>query len=207
MAEIKLFLFGPPRLEQKGEELKLRGRKIMALAAYLALSRQPHSREALATLLWPEHDQTGARANLRRELSRLNKVLGDGQLAIDPDHVGLNPEEALWLDVAHFQACLATAQSHPHPASEVCPDCLTLLSKAATLYTADFLSGFSLADSPEFDEWQFFQAEGLRQALASALARLVQGYSTPSNFEAAIPYARRRLSLDPLHEPAHQQLM
>ena len=145
----------------------------MALAAYLAVSQQPHSRDALATLLWPDHDQSGARANLRRELSRLNKVLGEGQLAIEPETIGLQPEAALWLDVARFQACLAAAQSHPHPANEVCPDCLSLLVEAAALYTADFLAGFSLADSPEFDEWQFFQAEGLRQALASVLARLV----------------------------------
>ncbi|MCB9109295.1 MAG: hypothetical protein H6633_34400 [Anaerolineales bacterium] len=52
-----------------------------------------------------------------------------------------------------------------------------------------------------------FEAEGLRQALAVALERLVQGYIDQANYEPAIPYARRWLSLDPLHEPAHRALM
>ena len=37
------------------------------------------------------------------------------------------------------------------------------------LYRGDFLEGFSLRDSAAFDEWQFFQAEALRQELAAAL--------------------------------------
>jgi serine/threonine protein kinase/Tfp pilus assembly protein PilF len=43
--------------------------------------------------------------------------------------------------------------------------------------------------------------------LASALERLVQGHSSQGDYEAAIPHARRRLALDPLHEPAHRQLI
>lgn len=60
---------------------------------------------------------------------------------------------------------------------DVCVDCLPLLNEAAELYTADFLAGFTLSDSPDFDDWQFFQAERLRQDLASVLARLAHGYS------------------------------
>jgi ABC-type oligopeptide transport system substrate-binding subunit len=69
------------------------------------------------------------------------------------------------------------------------------------------MAGFTLRDCPGFDEWQFFQSEGLRHELASALERLVRGHSAQGAYEPAIPYARRWLALDPLHEPVHRQLM
>jgi DNA-binding SARP family transcriptional activator len=53
----------------------------MALLAYLAVTGSPHSREALATLFWPEHDQSSALANLRRELSRLKEALESKSVA------------------------------------------------------------------------------------------------------------------------------
>jgi DNA-binding SARP family transcriptional activator len=76
-----------------------------------------------------------------------------------------------------------------------------------TLYTDDFLAGFTLRDSSEFDDWQFFQTESHRQELAWALERLVSGLSAQDKPAAAIPHARRWLALDPLHEPAQRQLI
>ena len=49
--------------------------------------------------------------------------------------------------------------------------------------------------------------EGLRDALAGALQRLVRWHGARGEHETAIPYARRWLSLDLLHEPAHRALM
>ena len=207
MSQLRLFLFGSPRLERDGEPVDISLRKALALLAYLAVTEQSHSRDALATLFWPDDDQRKARGNLRRALSRINTAIGKGQLETDRERAGLNPKADLWLDVDHFQRHLAECQTHDHPPNEVCADCVPPLTKAVSSYTNDFLAGFTLPDCPDFDEWQFFQSEGLRQALASALERLVQGLSTQSDYELAIPYARRRLALDSLHEPAHRQLM
>ncbi len=38
----------------------------LALLAYLAVTRQSHSRESLAALFWPDYDQSRAHAYLRR---------------------------------------------------------------------------------------------------------------------------------------------
>ncbi|MBO0791548.1 MAG: AAA family ATPase, partial [Ktedonobacteraceae bacterium] len=84
---------------------------------------------------------------------------------------------------------------------------LEALNRAATLYTADFMAGFALQDSANFDDWQFYQADSLRHDLAGALEQLVQGYSVRGGFETGIQYARRLLTLDPLHEPAHRYLI
>ena len=60
MPDLKLFLLGSPRFEHAGAQINVDTRKAIALLAYLAITRQRHSRDALAVLLWPEYDQTSA---------------------------------------------------------------------------------------------------------------------------------------------------
>ncbi len=194
MATLSLFLLGPPRLELAGEPLEIKRRKALALLIYLAVSGDRQLRDSLATLLWPESSQQNARKELRRNLSVLNQALGGNWLDIDRESVGLRA--GFGLDVAQFQQYLADETVDPP----------TLIA-VTDLYRDDFLTGFTLPDCPEFDEWQFFQSESLRQILASALERLVGILSDQTDYEPAIPYARRWLALDPLHEPAHRQLM
>jgi predicted ATPase/DNA-binding SARP family transcriptional activator len=157
--------------------------------------------------LWPEHDQQRAQASLRRHLSELNISLGGGWLTSGQAGVGLARPAGLWVDVVAFRRFLATCHRHDHAPTTACPACIEALTNAVTLYRADFLSGFTLPDAPAFDEWQFFQSEELRQSYASALEKLVQAHDAQNEKATAISYARRRLSLDPLHEAAHRQLM
>ena len=207
MARLALYLLGPPRIERDGVTVQIRRRNVIALLVYLAVTGRSHSRDTLATLFWPEHDQSGARAGLRRTLASLKKALGGEWLEVSRESLGLCPGADVWLDMVRFQKHLAECQTHGHGSEQICPACLSSLEDAVTLYQDDFLSGFTLRGSAGFDEWQFFQTESLRQELALALKRLVWGHSTQGAHELAIPYARRWLSLDPLHEPAHRQLM
>jgi predicted ATPase/DNA-binding SARP family transcriptional activator len=207
MPPLRLFLLGSPRLEAEAGPIEINRRKAVALLAYLAVTAQSHNRDALATLLWPAYDQRKARTSLRSALTTLNNTPLGSYLVIGQEVVGLEPEAELWVDVAHFQALLAAHQKHAHPSEALCSECLTLLTEAVGLYQADFLAGFTLPDTPEFDDWQFFQSESLRQALASTLERLVLAYRAQGEPETALPYARRWLALDPLHEPAQRWLM
>jgi len=201
-----LYLFGAPRIERDLQPFTIPRRKGTALLAYLAVTAQAHSRESLATMFWPEFDQSAALANLRRDLSALKGALGDELLLIERQNISLNPASDMWLDVAEFGSRVTKARSHEHPAP-LCPECLAALSEAAALYTGDFMAGFNLPDSPQFDEWQFFQSDGLRQALAESLQKLIEVHSGSGAYEPAIEFARRWLLLDALHEPAHRQLM
>jgi hypothetical protein len=65
MSHLHLRLFGAPQVELNGVPVALATRKVMALLAYLVITGQAHSRDALATLLWPEADQARARGSLR----------------------------------------------------------------------------------------------------------------------------------------------
>jgi len=207
MADLKLFLFGTPRLERGGEAIDVETRKATALLAYLAVTGQGHAREALAGLLWPDFDQPRALANLRRTLWALNKSKIGDLIEADSETVRLDPDAAMWVDARAFEERLAECRTHGHAEAETCPACLPLLVQAAELYRADFLSGFALRDSAAFEEWQFFQTERLRRAAAGALEHLARIAGEARRFEEAIGHARRWLALDPLQEAAQRCLM
>lgn len=207
MSLLSLYLLGPPRIERDGVPISFDTRKAVALLSYLAVTGRPHSRDALAALLWPEYSQVNARATLRRTLSTLNKSLGGEWLEISREAIALVSGPGLWIDMAAFEKLVAQCRLRDQAVAESCSQCLQPLNRAAALYRDDFLAGFTLRDSPNFDEWHYFQSEGLRRELAGALERLVACYSQTSEFGTAIPHARRWLALDRLHEPAHRQLM
>jgi DNA-binding SARP family transcriptional activator len=162
-------------------------RKAVALLAYLAMTGQPQARESLAALLWPEAEDDRARGALRRTLSTLRTGLGGEELRTHGSRVALD-DRAVVVDALRFRALVAEGR----------------FAEAVTLYSGDFLAGFSLKDSREFDEWQVEQADALRRELASALERLVLGTADP---KAGLAYARRWASIDPLDEPAHAAVM
>lgn len=206
ISDLRLYLFGSPRIEFQGQPVDIERRKALAVAAYLAVSDQPQSRDAVATMLWPELDQQHARAALRSTLPSLTAQLPDGWVVADRMTLAVT-REVVWIDVHEFLDLLAQTRTHGHSPDDPCTTCANLLEQATTLYQSDFLAGFSLNDSAEYDDWQTFQREWLRRELAGALKRLAQYYGEQGNFERAIDHAQRWLALDNLHEPAHRMLM
>ncbi|HRW03919.1 MAG TPA: BTAD domain-containing putative transcriptional regulator, partial [Caldilineaceae bacterium] len=207
MAQLSFYLFGSPHITLEHVPIHLPRRRALALAIYLAVTDRSHRRDTLTAFFWPEHDEQRARADLRRTLHVINRALGADWLVTEEDDVQLRHNGDLWLDTRAFADLLAGCAAHGHDVTAVCPACLPLLREAVALYQDDFLAGFSLPDSPAFDDWHFFENEGLRNQLAGALARLVEGCSAGGNYEQAIHYARRWLTLDPLDEAVHRWLI
>ena len=207
MFQLKLFLFGPPRLECQGENVEISLRKALALLIYLVVTDGEFSRDELATMFWPESDQSSARANLRRTLYTVNKKSGEEILSAGREIVSLNPQIDVWTDIEIFRQDIEKSLQSGEPPDDMNAHSISLIEKSVALYECDFLAGFSLPDSPEFDEWQFFEAESLRGMLVTALKQLVSAYHSRGDNAQAIHHARRWLSLDPMHEPAHRLLM
>lgn len=197
MNDLRLFFLGPPRIETDGVALSFDTRKAVALLAYLAVEGSSITRDAAAALLFPDYEPERAYANVRRTLWALNKAGLGAQLDISGEMVGLRRDPGVWVDVDEFRRLTNPA------GSPAIPD----LAAAAALYRDDFLAGFSLKDSPAFDDWQFFQAESLRGELAGVLERLSTALTATAAYAPAIAHARRWLVLDPLREPAHRWLM
>ncbi len=192
---IAITLLGSPRVTRAGEPVVFETRKAMALLAHLAQSDRPRSRAALCELLYPGHDPERTRGALRRTLSTLRKGIGEEWIDTAGDGIALRRGPGLQVDVERFRELAAEPASEPR------------LREAVALFPGDFLEGFSLRDSPDFDDWQFEAAEALRGELASALRRLVGHLSARGELEEALVGARRWLAIDPLHEPAHRELI
>lgn len=216
MPQFKLTLLGAPTLAIDGEPLALDTRKALALLAYLIMTAagggaHSHTRDALAALLWPDLDQSRARAALRRTLSPLRQAIDWRILDVSRDAIGLRPAAqaaaALWVDAVEFQHLLGEVAAHAHHQEPLCNRCRARLQQAVALYRDDFMAGFSLRDAPAFDEWHYFESEQLRRAFAGALEQLTHDFTHLGDYDRAIELARRHLALDPLAEQAHRSLM
>ncbi|NWF69392.1 MAG: tetratricopeptide repeat protein [Chloroflexi bacterium] len=207
MSDRRIFLFGVPRIEQKGLTLQLERRKALALLAYLAVNRQPQSREPLAEMLWPGYETGRATAYLRNTLWTLNKALGSDWAVIDNESIKFNDQSAVELDILRFETLLKDAPRGRVRTREDHQRAVEILTQAAALYRGDFMAGFTLPDSPAFEEWQLLQTESFRRAAIEAREYLVHCLIVLGDFETAKSHTRQLLKLDALHEPAHRQLL
>jgi DNA-binding SARP family transcriptional activator/pimeloyl-ACP methyl ester carboxylesterase len=207
MAELKLFMLGTPRIEFEGKPIDFHLRKATALLVYFAVKKRKISRDELVAIFWPESDRSSALANLRRTLYIINKAVGDEALLVGMDTIGFTSMVSIWTDVEIFRQRLLEFKREDSSQEEIAPQGLQILEEVVAIYKDDFLAGFSLPDTPEFDEWLFFESESLRKSLSSALIDLSRCYQKARNYDRAIFHARHWLSLDTLHEPAHCLLM
>ncbi|MEW6232674.1 MAG: BTAD domain-containing putative transcriptional regulator [Chloroflexota bacterium] len=209
MPHLSLSLLGPFQVTLEGQPVTgFKSNKVRALLAYLAVEAdRPHRREVLAGLLWPDWPNREALSNLRYALSNLRRVIGDRQaeppfLLITRDALQFNPASDSCLDVTAFTDLTERALSLTKGLRD-----LSGLEKAVALYQGSFLEGFSLGDSPAFEEWALFTRERLARQVSSALHHLAALYEQHGEYQPAQSCARRQIELEPWDEAAHQQLM
>lgn len=194
--ELQLKLLGAPDIKLAGASLvESLSSKAQAILYYLAVTRQPHSRSALAGLLWGDVPEEAARANLRKVLVNLRQTVPD-HVEIDRQSVALNFESKLWIDVVAFETQLQDQS-----------DGLAALHQAIDLYRGDFLSEFYVLHAPDFEDWMLTEQTRLRERVINALLHLVKHHAARAERSAGIAAARRLLTLEPWREEAHRQLM
>lgn len=207
MPTLTISLFGPIQVASRGRPVNtFESDKVRALLAYLAVEAdQPHRREKLAALLWPEKPEAAARGNLRHALANLRQVIGDHEadppyLIITRQTIQFNPQSDHAIDVRRFGADQQTNQLTNQST-------INQLEENITLYKEDFLAGFSIVDSIAFEEWMLVKREQYRRQMSDSLSRLAGVYEQRGDYEKAIVLARKRADLQPWDESAHQQLM
>ena len=173
-----------------GQEVALGARKSIALLALLAAAPgQRMSRDRVAALLWEDMPDAQARGNLRQLLAATRRPAPF--LEADAGSIGFSAE-MVETDLAAFEAAIAE-------------DTPAALERAAGLYRADLLDGFSLRDR-DFDDWLTGERERLREHAVQLFLRLMER-AAAIGVEPAIRWALRILAVDPVHEPAHRALM
>jgi DNA-binding SARP family transcriptional activator/predicted ATPase len=214
MPRLEISILGPFQASLDGKPLTgFAYDKVRALLAILAVeSHSPQSREALASLLWPEDVPNAARASLRKALSTLRNVIGDKDAArptllITRDSVQFDKTVDYWLDVEAFSEHLEACQCHPHLRLEDCEVCLNDLEAAIGLYRGDFLQGLIVGDSLTFEEWVLTRRERYRSQLMTALHYLTNCYISKGKYGRAQNHALKQVEMEPYREEAHRALM
>jgi len=206
MARLSIRTLGSLQIRVDGNPVTdVHSDKVRGLLAYLAVEAgQPHRREKLAALLWPDYAERSARTSLRSALAHLRQVIGDQEaeppfLLITRQTIQFNRTSDYELDVQKFAALVEGEDDHPPEIAQ--------MEEAVALYQGNFLEGFSISDSVIFEDWALVTCESLRGQALIALHQLAGYYQEKGDYERALRSAHRQLALDPYHEIAHQQLM
>ncbi len=194
----------------QGQVLPLPYDKVRALLAMLVLQTGPLARELLAETLWPDSTLEQARANLRRALFDLRRVLAQlwpEQPALEPlisdnkKQLQLREDLAWQLDCRDFAlAQLDAATPQPEARRQA-------LQQALSLYRGPLLDGLQLPEAPGFEAWLQPRREALLRQAQQLLEALGQLHEDAGETEAALACARRALAQDPWCEPALRRCM
>lgn len=203
---VELYLLGPPLIKYEGVSVSLGTRKAVALLARLAADRRSHARPSLVAFLWPESDESHGRGTLRRTLYTITRGLPEKSLVVIKDSIGLG--DAVWCDIDVLSDAYAKSlEYNREPTETERARMVQLLQMAADLYRDDFLSGFALKDSVEFDDWRYFLSEELRRKYVGCLRTLILLLRGSEDYESALGYAARWSALDNLDESPHRMIM
>jgi DNA-binding SARP family transcriptional activator len=167
--------------------------KRLALVVYLAVAtpRGFHRRDTLLGLLWPELDETRARAALNRGVHFVRTSLGEEVLlSRGQDTLGLDWSH-FWCDAAGFEEALDRGE----------------LAEALALYRGPLLAGFFVDETPAFDGWLESERARLQQRAIQAARQLSEQEESAGRTIPAIEWARRATTLAPQDEAALRRLM
>lgn len=202
--ELHLTLLGGLRITEGGAPLPgFTPHKGQALLCYLALTGRPHSRDALASLLWSDDPQEEARASLRNVLFLLRKVAAPYFVATR-ETIAFNLECPHLIDVQTFRDKVAATNASP---SKGGPGVVAKLREAMEIYGGEFLDGFYVPGAALFEEWVLTERELLHGMAIEVLQRLALECVRQGDTQAAISYLNRLLVLEPWREEARRDLM
>lgn len=179
----------------------LEASKDQELLSYLLIHRdRPHSREALAALLWGDTSTEKSKKYLRQALWHLHAALNSDTnvLMVDHDWLSLNPCSNLWTDVADFERAFSAAEGIA--GRQLDADKARDLKDAVTLYNDDLLPGY-------YQDWILFERERLQNMYLLMLDKLIVYLQFRGEYEVAQGYGATILRYDPARERTHRQLM
>jgi predicted ATPase/DNA-binding SARP family transcriptional activator len=190
---LEIRLFGIPCLLLNGHSVESLRRKNRALIYYLAAQEGQSTRERLLTFFWPDHERSAAQATLRTMIYDLRKKLGD---AFQADDQIIALSSGTVIDTGDFLTALNS------PSSD-----LRNLIEALDLYKGNFLEGFSLPDSPQFDDWVASERERYQLMAMNGFADLSHRHETMRDYPVALESARRALAFNPFQEDLQRDVM
>ena len=179
----RLVALGELSLYASGEGRKLAvPRKGLALMAVLASAGgRPVPREKVATLLWPDSEDSG-RGALKQTIYELRQTLGNHNVVVGTAELSLDPAE-ITSDVGDLESAYAGAEN----------------ARVLELYTGPFLDRFQVRSSAEFDHWVDAQRARYSGILEDALEKSARAASASGDLHSSAKHWRRLAAEDPLN--------
>ncbi|HET8633990.1 MAG TPA: BTAD domain-containing putative transcriptional regulator [Gemmatimonadales bacterium] len=186
------------RLELEGApapaaQALLQGPKRAGLLVYLACAQPPglKRRDSLLALFWPRLDEARARHALRNTLHSLRGALGAEFFSpAGAEAVGILGG-LISSDAMEFRQALADGR----------------FEDAVALYEGEFLSGFFLSGTKEFEDWLETERKHLRRAYHAALERLAEAANGRREWTVAVQWWRLLADAEPSNGRLTLQLM
>jgi DNA-binding SARP family transcriptional activator len=204
---LELSFLGSSEVRLNGRAVNLPTRKAFALLAFIACEPGLHSREKLAAMFWPDNDESGGRTALRKALGFLNTALEvnqDSFLKATRDALGFDHGPNVQSDVLDLE----TAAKHARTADGAdASELRTRLEQVADGLRGEFMAGFALPESTDFEDWLDLRRESLRRDADAVLQRLSSLQANASQVQVALVTARKRVALDALNEAAHRTVI
>jgi DNA-binding SARP family transcriptional activator len=164
-----------------------------ALLAYLAVASSPVPRQALAELLSAEGNEQEQRTTLRQAVYVARKAMADSAVICTQEtDLALN-DALVSADVRHFQSAIACGDDRS-------------LAEAVEIYRGPFLEA-EKSPSSAFEEWLGARRADFLEHMLAALLKLAGAAAAAGRHDSALEYARRAVTLDPLREDGHRQVM
>lgn len=203
---LSVHLFSQFRLERNGRPLERIDTKSQRLLAYLLLNRgRPYSRDALASLFWPECGPEQGKKHLRQALWQLHSAVDSKAgpspqrvLQIEADWIGVSPAAEIWLDVRCLEEAFVIANRTG--AAALTLDEVAAMGEAVTHYKGDLLEDCD-------EDWCVFGRERFRAMYLSILDRLMECAELRQDYGTGITFGLRVLAHDRAQERAHRRLM
>ncbi|MFL5505917.1 MAG: ATP-binding protein, partial [Gemmatimonadales bacterium] len=167
-----------------GRPLPFRTRKALGLLVYLAAEPRPHTREALADLLWSRAASPEARHSLANAISEVRRRLGKSAVETTGDRVRLRTD-LVSLDLQRLISGDVLGNEVDGP-----------------LDVDGFLEGFELPDAMGFAHWKEGQRAGLVPHIHDALVTLIDRARRTGNFPELGRLGDRLSRFDELSEDA-----
>ncbi len=186
-------LLGRPQLSLNGRSIDNLRRKNRALIFYVAAQEGQVARERLLSFFWPDHERTAAMPILRTMIHELRKNLGEAFYA-DDENIRLSPDA--FIDLRDFSTALQSPSSNQK-----------ILTDALSLYRGEFLEGFSLSDSAQFDDWANSERERFQVIAMNGFARLARMHEEQGDFAIALELMQHALTFNLFQEDLQRDMM
>lgn len=189
---IELQLLGGFSLWVEGQRNRtVNAPRLQALLAFLALHQGvPQNRNYVAAQLWPDVEDSTARANLRKFLYKLKQAFPESEhfLETDASSIHWRIDPAFSLDVVRLQAVLKRQGTSDQA------------TPLLHLYRGQLLPGC-------YDEWLDAHRTWLQQEVTTALLAHLSRLERLGDASGALPVCQFLAELDPLNEDIHRRLM